>query len=167
MNFHVNKCGKNYFQTIWIALKTDYRRINATHFKSDSRNTVIGSHIRYQMLDANCHRNEQFKLEAPKPWLQWSYCNDFIDRFLLPQRRSIDDYSRGFTWVFRTQPTVLSDLKGRLRNYDSSIKAGCICQQITINGLFVIMAIIVILVLLLFITFASMICSSPFELTRN
>ena len=87
--------------------------------------------------------------------------------FLLPQRRTLDDYSKGLNWVFNTQQTVLSDLKGRLRNYYSSIKAGCICQQVELNGSFVLMAIIVFIVFLLFITFIFMTSSSPLELSTN
>ena len=62
----------------WITRKTDYRRINATHFKSDSVNSIIGSHFKYpQQLYSDCHRKEKSKIhfkisDSMAVTLQWS-----------------------------------------------------------------------------------------------
>ena len=48
-----------------IIKKTDYKRINSTHFRSDSNNAIIGSSSKDSTLPdttGDCHRNEFFKI---------------------------------------------------------------------------------------------------------
>ena len=57
---YISKCIWCWYQQMylkfWIISKPDNIRTNATHFKSDSRNSVTGRHIRCQSLDSNCRR---------------------------------------------------------------------------------------------------------------
>ena len=80
-------------------------------------------------------------------------------------RRSKHDYSRGFSWVFRDQPNVLSDLNGKLRNYNPHIKAGCICKRMFLNSSSLIISIISFKAVFILIAFTHMICLTPLEVT--
>ena len=80
-------------------------------------------------------------------------------------RRSKHDYSRGFSWVFRDQPNVLSDLNGKLRNYNPHIKAGCICKRMFLNSSSLIISIISFTAVFILIAFTRMICLTPLEVT--
>ena len=69
-----------------------------------------------------------------------------------------------FTWIFHSQEVVLSDLKGKLRNYESSFTAGCVCEQLHLSFTNVSCGLIVFASLLGFVALLCGICSSPLEI---
>ena len=58
----------------WNHLQTDYRRINSTHFKSESKNIIIGSHLRYKPLYTNCDRKQsQYNRRTSSTSFWWDH----------------------------------------------------------------------------------------------
>ena len=67
---------------------TDYKRINSTHFKSKSSNSVVGK------VHAPEQNAERFQQKCKESWTRRWW---------------------GPSWTFQSYPVVLSDLKGKLR----------------------------------------------------
>ena len=62
-----------------------------------------------------------------KHWCFWepTHWKPFISFVKACLRRDLESYIWSFNWIFQAQEVVLSDLKGRIRNYHPGFEAGC------------------------------------------
>ena len=153
-----------------MSIWTDYHRINNTHFKSKSLNTIIG------MYEDRSLNSERFHQKCKQSWnRRWWGPSSIFQAYLVVLSDLRGKLRRGYNLCLQTLGPknfsvsairmVLNQFVSPIRNYEHHMAAGCICQRERINPF-----VLLILVLMFLISSAIVVIvaniSSPLELWK-